>query len=51
MGAPEFLFLLQGLKWTLFLSAIGFLGGGMAGLLVALARTSGQPALERVTAP
>jgi polar amino acid transport system permease protein len=50
MGAPEFLFLLQGLKWTLFLSAIGFLGGGVAGLLVALARTSGQPALERCTA-
>ena len=41
MGEPEFLFLLQGLKWTLFLSAIGFLGGGVAGLFVALARTSG----------
>jgi polar amino acid transport system permease protein len=50
MGAPEYLFLLQGLKWTLFLSAIGFVGGGVVGLLVALARTSGQPALERGTA-
>ena len=50
MGLPEFLFLLQGLKWTVLLSAIGFLGGGIAGLAVALARTSGLPALERGTA-
>jgi polar amino acid transport system permease protein len=50
LGAPEFLFLLQGLKWTVLLSAMGFLGGGVAGLLVALARTSGRPVLERVTA-
>jgi polar amino acid transport system permease protein len=50
MGAPEFLFLLQGLKWTVLLSAIGFVGGGIAGLLVALARTSGHRPLERTTA-
>ena len=50
MGTPEFLFLLQGLKWTVALSCIGFLGGGIAGLMVALARTSGLPALERTTA-
>lgn len=50
MGAPEFLFLLTGLKWTVLLSAIGFVGGGIVGLLVALARTSGKPALERATA-
>ena len=50
MGIPELLFLLQGLKWTVFLAAIGFVGGGIAGLLVALARTSGRPALERATA-
>jgi len=50
MGLPEFLFLLQGLKWTLALSAIGFVSGGIAGLAVALARTSGQPALEKTTA-
>ena len=50
MNAPEFLFLLQGLKWTVFLSAIGFLGGGLVGLLVALARPSGYPVLERSTA-
>jgi polar amino acid transport system permease protein len=50
VGTPEFLFLLQGLKWTVLLSAMGFVGGGIAGLLVALARTSGRPVLERLTA-
>lgn len=50
MGENEFLFLLAGLKWTVALSAIGFLGGGVAGLAVALARTSEYPLLERVTA-
>src|SRR3954464_9348920 len=50
MGLPEFLFLLTGLKWTLALSAIGFAGGGIAGLAVALARTSGHRALERTAA-
>ena len=50
MGGPEFLFLLQGLKWTVLLSAIGFVGGGVAGLAVALARTSGNRPLERATA-
>lgn len=49
MNWPEFLFLLQGIKWTIALSAVGFLGGGVFGLLVALARTSGHPALERAT--
>lgn len=50
MGVNEFLFLLIGLKWTVALSAIGFVGGGIAGLAVALARTSGSPLLERATA-
>lgn len=50
MGINEFTFLLVGLKWTVFLSAIGFAGGGIAGLGIALARTSGIPMLERVTA-
>ena len=49
MGANEFLFLLTGLKWTIALSAIGFVGGGIFGLGVALARTSGAPLLERAT--
>jgi len=50
MGVSEFLFLLQGLKWTILLAAIGFAGGGIAGLAVALARTSGSAVLERTTA-
>ena len=50
MDRNQFLFLLGGLKWTLALSAIGFAVGAIAGLGVALARTSGHRMLERVTA-
>jgi polar amino acid transport system permease protein len=50
MGINEFLFLLAGLKWTVALSAIGFLGGGVFGLAIALTRTSGIPWVERITA-
>ncbi len=50
MGLSEFLFLLTGLKWTVLLSAVGFVGGGVFGLLIALMRTSGRPAMERITA-
>jgi polar amino acid transport system permease protein len=50
MGQDQFLFLLAGLKWTVALSLIGFVCGGVSGLGVALARTSGMPLLERVTA-
>jgi polar amino acid transport system permease protein len=50
MGHEEFVFLLIGLKWTVVLSAVGFVCGGIAGLGVALARASGIPLLERLTA-
>ncbi|MBY5360158.1 amino acid ABC transporter permease [Rhizobium leguminosarum] len=50
MGHDEFVFLLIGLKWTVVLSAVGFACGGIAGLGVALARASGIPLLERLTA-
>src|SRR3954470_14775837 len=50
MDRNQLLFLLGGLKWTLALSAIGFAVGAIAGLGVALARTSGHRILERVTA-
>jgi len=50
MGIGEFLFLIKGLQWTLALSAIGFAGGTVMGLAVALARTSGIRLLERATA-
>lgn len=50
MGMDEFLFLLRGLRWTLALSAIGFVCGGVAGLAVALARTCGFVWLRRLAA-
>ncbi|MFO1150588.1 MAG: amino acid ABC transporter permease [Alsobacter sp.] len=50
MGWDQFFFLLRGLQWTVALSAIGFVGGGVTGLAVALARTSGIRWLERATA-
>jgi polar amino acid transport system permease protein len=46
----EVRFLLKGLQWTLALSAIGFVCGGIAGLAVALARTSGSRIVARTTA-
>ncbi|KPH06995.1 amino acid ABC transporter permease (plasmid) [Rhizobium acidisoli] len=50
MGHDEFVFLLIGLQWTVVLSAVGFVCGCIAGLGVALARVSGNPLLERLTA-
>ena len=50
MGSNEFLFLLTGLKWTVLLSIVGFIGGGVFGLAIALARTCGHALLERITA-
>ncbi|MEK1926062.1 MAG: amino acid ABC transporter permease [Rhizobium giardinii] len=50
IGQNEMLFLLQGLKWTLLLSAIGFIGGGLFGLVIALARTSAHSALRKTAA-
>jgi len=46
----EFLFLLKGLEWTLALTAIGFAGGAVAGLAVALGRTSRNRVLRRAAA-
>lgn len=40
MSGQELLFLLSGLKWTLALSAVGFVTGAVFGLLIALLRTS-----------
>ena len=47
---PEFVFLLMGLQWTLLLSALGLACGAVAGLLIALARTSHVALLRRATA-
>ena len=49
-GFEEFGFLLVGLRWTIALSVIAFVGGGVFGLAVALARTSSSIVLRRVTA-
>ncbi|MDR3494812.1 MAG: amino acid ABC transporter permease [Ancalomicrobiaceae bacterium] len=48
-GWGEVLFIVWALRWTLALSAIAFIGGGICGLAVALARTSTSRALRLVT--
>lgn len=50
IGPNELFFLMQGLKWTLALTVIGFIGGGVFGLCVALARTADNKVSQRVTA-
>jgi len=50
IGFNELYFLLQGLKWTVALTIIGFIGGGIVGLLVALARTAESKTLQKATA-
>jgi len=49
-GTPEFLFLLQGLKWTVLLTIISFIGGGVFGLAIALARVSSNVVIRWVSA-
>jgi polar amino acid transport system permease protein len=39
-GTAEAWFIIAAVRWTLLLSAIAFTGGGIAGLIVALARTA-----------
>jgi polar amino acid transport system permease protein len=50
MGRDEIVFLLIGLKWTVALSAVGFVCGCIAGLGIALARTCGFRSVEKLTA-
>lgn len=47
---PEFMFLLRAMQWTLLLSVIAFIGGGVVGLAVALARTARPKWLQRMMA-
>jgi polar amino acid transport system permease protein len=49
-GPVEVLQILQGVQATLVLSAIAFVGGGIAGLGIALARTSDASWLRRIAA-
>ena len=39
-GPNELLFLIEALRWTVLLTLVAFIGGGIGGFLVALARTS-----------
>jgi len=39
-STPEFLFLVQAIRWTLLLSAVALLGGGLVGLAIAILRTA-----------
>ena len=41
-GPQEALFIIGAVRWTLLLSVIAFAGGGIAGLIVAVARTAPQ---------
>lgn len=45
---PELVFLLLALRWTLALTAVAFVGGGLGGLLVALMRVSPLRAVRLV---
>lgn len=49
-GVNEFLFILSGAQWTIVLSLTAFIGGGVLGILLALARTSGWSALRSFVA-
>lgn len=44
-GFSEFLFILEAARWTVSLSLIAFVGGGLVGLAVALSRVSHRKAL------
>lgn len=46
LGATHLQFLLQGALWTLVLSAIALVGGGLLGFLVALCRVSASRAVR-----
>lgn len=45
-GSSDFWYILQAAQWTVLLSIIAFIGGGLVGLAVALARTGANRALR-----
>ncbi|AJG17461.1 amino acid ABC transporter permease [Cupriavidus basilensis] len=49
LSLDQVLFILRGAGWTLLLSAMGFIGGALAGLPLALARSRGGRVLRTVT--
>jgi len=48
-GLSEFLFLVAAVRWTLLLSLVAFLGGGVLGLLIAILRTTSSRFLRLLT--
>ena len=46
---PEFIYLLAALRWTLLLSLVAFLGGGVVGFVVAILRTTDSRILRLLT--
>lgn len=50
IGEDQFFFLMQGLKWTVLLAIVGFIGGGIFGILIALLRTSKNKVARTITA-
>lgn len=48
-GSPEFFFIFYALRWTLTLTAIAFLGGGLVGIALAVMRISSSKALRVAT--
>jgi polar amino acid transport system permease protein len=46
LGEGDILFIIEAARWTLLLSLVAFAGGGIGGLVVALARTSEVRALR-----
>ncbi|NYT81233.1 amino acid ABC transporter permease [Alcaligenaceae bacterium] len=48
-GYSDFWFILEAAQWTIVLSIMAFIGGGIVGLIVALARTADSPIARRLS--
>ena len=48
-GLSEFIYLLAALRWTLLLSLVAFLGGGVVGFVIAILRTTNSRVLRLLT--
>lgn len=49
-GLSELLFIVGALRWTLLLSLVAFIGGGVVGFVIAICRTSHVPILRMLAA-
>jgi polar amino acid transport system permease protein len=48
-GLPEFIYVLEAVRWTLLLSLVAFLGGGVVGFVIAVLRTTRSRMLRWLT--